>query len=91
MTLALALVCRAWRPPAARLVPAELPCTPALCLHSQTGSGGATQYGQQRGGGVSKEVMERVQVGRGSHRLPLPLLFARMHASLLWLLRPIMP
>lgn len=30
---------------------------------TQAGSGGATQYGQQRGGGVSKEVMERVQVG----------------------------
>lgn len=29
------------------------------------GGGGSTQYGQQRGGAVSQEVMERVQVSRG--------------------------
>lgn len=47
---------RSWGKGTEALLVCPLPCV-------QAGSGGATQYGQQRGGGVSKEVMERVQVG----------------------------
>ncbi|KAI7842747.1 hypothetical protein COHA_003675 [Chlorella ohadii] len=42
-------------------LPAEIA---ARVAGTQAGSGGATQYGQQRGGGVSKDVMERVQAVR---------------------------
>ena len=52
-----------------------------LQAHLQAGSGGATQYGQQRGGGVSKDVMERVQVSRRSVNL-----FFRQNHSLLLML-----
>ncbi len=58
-------------------LPAEIA---ARVAGTQAGSGGATQYGQQRGGGVSKDVMERVQVRRSVN------LFFRQNHSLLLML-----
>lgn len=44
---------------------ADLSLPPEIAARVAGGGGGTTpQYGQQRGGGVSQEVMERVQVRR---------------------------
>ncbi len=59
------------RPIAALGADLSLPADIESRVKGGAGDGAATQYGQQRGGGVSKEVLERVQVSeqqRTQHR-----------------------